>query len=155
MLPQRSLNYIDRVQPRLPFSAISLDQQLPQEWAVSVAVVVCDGDVDFFRLIANKPRGLQAARKLRNDRRENRWVGNHRIIRFFRSLTRGHRRTRPTKNGHSETSTRRRPLVDHRTPRESCSRRSVLRPSSPTLPSGNVSGCSSLRTARRSLLSCP
>jgi len=25
-------------------------------------------------LLANKPRGLQAARKLRNDRRENRWV---------------------------------------------------------------------------------
>lgn len=24
--------------------------------------------------LANKPRGLQAARKLRNDRRENRWV---------------------------------------------------------------------------------
>jgi hypothetical protein len=23
---------------------------------------------------SNKPRGLQAARKLRNDRRENRWV---------------------------------------------------------------------------------
>lgn len=27
-----------------------------------------------FFIIANKPRGLQAARKLRNDRRENRWV---------------------------------------------------------------------------------
>lgn len=27
-----------------------------------------------YQPIANKPRGLQAARKLRNDRRENRWV---------------------------------------------------------------------------------
>lgn len=39
--------------------------------------------------------------------------------------------------------------------RVSSSRKSVLRPSSPTLPSESVCVCSSLKTARRSLLSCP
>lgn len=49
----------------------------PQEWAVRrharrarcVSNIVAD-DV----CVANKPRGLQAARKLRTDRRLNRWV---------------------------------------------------------------------------------
>ena len=38
-------------------------------------------------MIANKPRGLQAARKLRNDRRENRWVRTSSI--FLPTLSSG------------------------------------------------------------------
>uniref|UniRef100_A0A6G5AFS3 Putative coronin n=1 Tax=Rhipicephalus microplus TaxID=6941 RepID=A0A6G5AFS3_RHIMP len=41
------------------------------------------------------------------------------------------------------------------TQRALCSKKLVLKPSSPTLPSGSVSECSSSRTAKRSQPSCP
>ena len=43
------------------------------------AVTASDQIVDDGRCVANKPRGLQAARKLRNGRRENRWVRRLRL----------------------------------------------------------------------------
>ena len=43
-----------------------------QQWAVRPTIVRCQ--LYLTPCIANKPRGLQAARKLRTDRRENRWV---------------------------------------------------------------------------------
>ena len=36
---------------------------------------------------SNKPRGLHAARKLRNDRRENRWVSLWKIVYCLSLLT--------------------------------------------------------------------
>ena len=65
------------------------------------------------------------------------------------------RRTRTTRSVRSETSIKLRRRVGRRTRRASCSRRSVSRPSSPTLPSASVSVYNSLRTGRRLLLSCP
>ena len=42
-----------------------------------VPLQVRQTSASFFTMGSNKPRGLQAARKLRNDRRENRWVSLH------------------------------------------------------------------------------
>ena len=106
--------------------------------------------------LANKPRGLQAARKLRNDRRENRWVCTSIILgQYFLSLKYDRRRTNRTRKVPSVTSTKPRPLEVRPTQRELCSRKSALRQNNLTLPFGNVSVCSSSRTERRSRLSYP
>ena len=60
-----------------------------------------------------------------------------------------HRLTRTTRSVPSAPLTARRRPAARRTPRASSSRRSVLRPSSPTRPSASVSAFSSSRTARR------
>jgi hypothetical protein len=124
---------------------------------------------------ANKPRGLHAARKLRTDRREARWVRHpcsaywsipERATRSRKALSSlpSSRRplffcdTRPTSRTRSvrlATFTGPRPPEDPPTPRASSSRRLELRPSSPTRPSASASVSSSSRTARRSPPSSP
>ena len=117
-------------------------------------------------IIANKPRGLQAARKLRNSRRDNRWV------RFTPGLPRLHyslilcvtmggvpfhdlRRINRIKSAPLETFTKHHPQEGPHTRRASSSRRLASRRSSPILPSASVCVYSSSRTGRRSLLSFP
>ncbi|KAJ2629109.1 ribosomal protein S23, partial [Coemansia sp. RSA 1694] len=63
--------------------------------------------------------------------------------------------TRSTRSARLAPPSSRRRSVAPRTPRASFLRRSVLRPSSPTLPFASVSVASSSRTARRSPPLCP
>jgi hypothetical protein len=116
--------------------------------------------------IANKPRGLKAARKLRNTRRDNRWVRFPLGLPCFTSFadplrdcwgTPFHdlRRTNHTKSALLETSTKHHPQEGPHTQRVSFSRRLASRRNSPILPSASVCVYSSSRTGRRSLLSFP
>ena len=116
--------------------------------------------------IANKPRGLQAARKLRNNRRDNRWVRfplglprlHYSLILYmtvvgppFRDL----RQINRTKSVPLETFTKHLPQEGPHTQRVSFSRRLASRRSSPILPSASVCVYSLSRTGRRSPLSSP
>jgi hypothetical protein len=107
--------------------------------------------VDPLYHIANKPRGLQAARKLRNSRRDNRWVRfppglpcsclHYSLILcitvwglIFHDL----RRTNHTKSALLETFTKHHPQEGPHTQRGSFSRRLASRRNSPILPSASV-----------------
>lgn len=95
--------------------------------------------------IAHKPRGLQAARKLRLSRKWNRWVRPHSLARSIRTHSYSVSSPRPikhTRSVHWATSTRPLRQLVHRTLKASSSRKSVSKPSSPTQLFGNASVCS-------------
>ena len=134
----------------------------PQEWAVRrSARRYLQWQARYWRFCsANKPRGLQAARKLRTDRRLNRWVSPPRSWRAS-DLTMFHyrivlcRRTNHTRSVLLATSTKPPPQEVPHTQRVSFLRRSVSRLSSPTPPFASAFAYNSSRTARRSRLSSP
>ena len=129
----------------------------------SIAVLVFDQLLIIILASANKPRGLQAARKLRNTRRDNRWVRSNLlclhtsqlIIYICGALFREIRQTNLTKSAPLATFTRHPPQEAPHTQRALSSRRLASRRSSPTLPSASVCVCNSLRMGRKSLLSSP
>ncbi len=51
-----------------------------RKWAVCRYLLPAFSTLNVDVFTANKPRGLQAARKLRTDRRDNRWVGIMRLM---------------------------------------------------------------------------
>ena len=118
--------------------------------------------IDPLYRIANKPRGLQAARKLRNTRRDNRWVGlppdlpySHYSLILCMASFHDLRRINHIKSAPLETFTKHHPQEGPHTQRVSFSRRLASRRSSPILPSASVCVYSSSRMGRRSLLSFP